>query len=122
MRYLCVCGELLSNTVYPSPVCGDLKWQTEFDNASQNSSQALKDFFNAVESGTKDAWLTEFFNQSTVYSRLDMATIVADIVSKCGSKEGHSVFRCPECERLYVQKQYCTDDYDCFEKRQGYTR
>jgi hypothetical protein len=144
MSYSCLCGHVISDHTYPSQNGGDLKWDPEFERASQGSSSALKDFFAAVENGTKEAWLRKFFgwgeqnlehvtnkpdgtaitNESVVnfYLTADTATIVSDIVSRYENQEGHSVYRCPECERIYIQDKYHSENYDCYEKRPDYDR
>jgi hypothetical protein len=144
MSYRCLCGHVIRDTVYPCPETGDLKWQPEWERASEDSSVALKGFFAAIENGTKDEWLMKFFDKSghslvletigldgtrttseigkNFYLTSEMATIVTDIISRYDHREGHSVFRCPECDRLYVQKEYCSNEYDCYEKRSDYSR
>ncbi|MBP7475220.1 MAG: hypothetical protein KA810_08185 [Pyrinomonadaceae bacterium] len=121
MSYLCLCGHVIKDNIYPCPERGDLKWQTESENISQESFEALKEFFNAVENDAKNGWLLKFFNHS-LYLKADMATIVIDIMSRYDGKEGRSVYRCPECERMYVQTKYRSDEYECFEKRTDYSR
>ena len=143
MSYLCFCGHVIKDNEYPCPETGDLKWQPESENASQDANQSLREFFNAIESGAKDEWLSQFFgsgshfssmtinsegthiNESkgeSIYLTADLATIVCDIMSRYENREGHSVYRCPECDRLYIQKEYRSDEYECFEKRTGYSR
>ena len=143
MSYPCLCGYVIKDNIYPCRQVGDLKWQPESENASQDALQASEDFLRAVENGSKDEWLRGFFyvgelsrvvdtdgpdrarrtlEQENFYLTADMATIITDIMSRFERKEGHSVWKCPKCERLYIQEEYRSDDYECFEKRQGYTR
>ena len=144
MSYLCSCGHVIKDNIYPCPEVGDLKWQPESESASQDACQALKEFLIAVENGAKNEWLKRFFDVgenklvfevieadgerttgeigNDFYLGADMATIITDIMSRYEGREGHSVYRCPECERLYIQKQYESDEYECFEKRVDYLR
>ena len=145
MSYRCLCGNVISDHTYPSEVTGDLKWQTESESASQDALQDIKEFLTAVENGSKEEWLRKFFRigeakfsvikidrksgeritsqmGNDFYLRADMATVIYDIFSRYDNREGHSVYRCPECERIYIQKQYGSDEYDCYEKRQDYNR
>ncbi|MGH7784537.1 MAG: hypothetical protein ACREO5_11930 [Candidatus Binatia bacterium] len=141
MSYLCLCGHVIKNNVYPCAETGDLKWQTESENASTNSYQALKEFFAAIENGKKDE---EFFRigennlnfdsidqegtrksgqiDATKYLTREMATSIHSIMTHLDGDEGHSVYRCHECKRIYIQKEYCSDEYACYEKRQDYRR
>ena len=143
-KFACYCGNVISDSAYPCPLAGDLKWQPEFERTSQDSSQALEEFFSAVERGEKEKWLREFFYitedkfqfsvihsdgtrsvgevEDNFYLTADTATIVSDIVSRFENREGHSVYRCSECERIYIQREYRSDEYDCYEKRVGYSR
>ena len=117
--FACHCGYVISDSSYPCPWAGDLKWQPELDEISRTSEGALKDLFDAVESGRKDQWLAEFFPKEVVafYQTENMATIVSDIISYCHGEKGQSVYRCPECECIYLQKEYYTDEWTCYEKR-----
>jgi hypothetical protein len=56
------------------------------------------------------------------YTKADMASAIIDIFSRYERREGHSVYRCPECERIYIQKQYRSDEYSCYEKALDYSR
>ena len=144
MSYLCLCGHVIKDVVCPCPDTGDQKWDTESESASQDAFQALKEFLSAVENGKKDEWLVKFFNigeiklvaevitpdgerttrqlDSNFYLSADMATIITDIFSRYERREGHSVYRCLECERLYIQKEYRSDEYSCYEKVRDYKR
>jgi hypothetical protein len=62
MSYLCLCGHVIKDNVYPCPEEGDLKWQPESDRAEQDFLQALREFLAAEESGEKDEWLNKFFD------------------------------------------------------------
>lgn len=120
MSYLCVCGHVIKDNVYPCPETGDLKWQTESDRVSQDMLVAFKGFIDAVENGKKDEWLSDFFSPG--YRRVDVARAIYDIFEEYEHSEGHSVYRCLECERIYIQKEYRSDEYSCYEKREGYSR
>jgi hypothetical protein len=111
---------VIKDTIYPCPEAGDLKWQPESERASQDAFDSLKEFLVAVNTGKKAEWLANFF--SGKYPEVDMASAIVDIFSRYERREGRSVFRCPECERLYVQKEYRSDEYECFEKRKDYAR
>jgi hypothetical protein len=120
---------------------GDLTWQPEADRNSNDASLAIKEFFAAVEAGEKEKWLLEFFDmggrkiqleqiqsdgtrsvsevKDNFYLTADIATIVTDIFSRFENREGHSVYRCPECERMYIQSEYGSNEYACYEKREA---
>jgi len=139
MRFLCHCGHVIKDTVYPSPHQGDLKWQTESERASDRAFQALSEFLIAVEKGEKKEWWYKFCqiggDEQVIAVRIDsdgsqtehtaddyyrsmtLATMITDIISRFDQDEGHSVHQCPKCGRLYVQKEYRSDEYSCFEKR-----
>jgi hypothetical protein len=142
MKYRCLCGYVISDTGLET---GDLKWKTESENAFWDAFESLKEYLAAVERGEKDEWMNKFFNAGRVewlvtkidretgkrthercvsegYPSLGVADAISDIYSKYNRREGHSVYRCPECGRLYVQKEYCSDEYICYEKRQDYNR
>jgi hypothetical protein len=105
MSYLCVCGHVIKEVVFPCPDTGDLKWQTESENISQNTVDALKEFFAAVENGEKNRWLAKFFDygdrrlrstkidtdgtrstrllsDDNFYLNANMATIATDIIAR----------------------------------------
>jgi hypothetical protein len=120
MSYLCYCGNVIKDNIYPCPEAGDLKWQPQAERASQNSFESVEEFLTAFENGKGDDWIKGFFNES--YPKVDIATAISDIFSRHVQAEGHSVYKCSECERIYIQKEYQSDEYDCFEKRLDYAR
>lgn len=118
-------------------------WQPESECAEQDAFQALKEFLLAVEMGEKDEWLNKFFEVSGPaltmqkideggelvetrlsegYPKVDVPNAILDIFSRFENREGHSVYRCPEYERIYIQNEYFSDEYACYEKRPVYSR
>ena len=118
-KFACHCGYIISDTVYPCSLIGQLKWQTETESESQERNSDVKDFLAAVESGSDKDWVKNYFAGRYFEMYPDQITIgdvIEDITSRAEHKEGRCVYQCPECERLYIQREFYTDDWTCYEK------
>lgn len=118
-RFSCKCGHVTNTTVYPSPALGELKWQTEIEAESQQRNQDVKDFLTALENGLDKDWVRNYFNEEYAESYPDViskATVIEDIVSRAGYISGRRVSQCERCGRLYIQKEFNSDEWACFEK------
>lgn len=115
---ICKCGHKISDVVCPCPYSGELRWDPARDGNQDRSISDVTDFLTAVEEGRKEDWLRNYFSESFYQTQLTMsnALIIDDIYSHNSDKNGQAVYRCNECERLYVQKAFAINEYDCFEK------
>ena len=112
----CHCGYLISDSIYPCPNVGELKWQPESEADSQELSTQIDSFFEAIENNSKESWLETFF--SSEYPKdLSVGMIVHDVFAKISNERGHSSYQCPECMRIYLQNQFYSDEYVCYEPR-----
>jgi hypothetical protein len=119
-KFSCHCGNVTSDTIYPCEWAGDLQWQDEREAQDTAAAEVLKEFVAAIEGGDTQTWLNSYFQID--YPPVDLATAVLDIHSKERRKLGHSVYRCPECEKIYIQKEYFTNEWTCYEKRKDDTK
>lgn len=83
---------------------------------SEKTTNDVKEFFTAFENKRNEEWLRNYFGD-TYPLNLDAALVIDDIYTKVSNNQGHSVYQCPECERIYLQKEFYSDEWTCFEKR-----
>jgi hypothetical protein len=115
-KFACHCGYVISNSISPCPMSGELRWEPEVDWLGTEVQRVVADFLTAVENNQRESWIKNYF--SDVYPLdLSLAMVIDDIYSKVYNEKGHSVYQCPECERLYLQKEFNTNEWTCFEKR-----
>ncbi len=114
-KLACLCGYTISDSTSPSPVSGELRWETELDWQGTEVQRIVTDFLNAVEKKQSSIWMRNYFGD-TYPLDLSLAMVIDDIYSKVASEKGHSVLQCPECDRLYLQKEFSTNEWTCFEK------
>ena len=118
-KFACHCGYIISDVKYPCPLAGQLKWETETESESQERNKHVKDFLAAVENGTDKDWVKNYFagKYFEMYpNQITIADVIGDISSRAENKAGRCVYRCPECERIYIQREFYTDDWICYEK------
>lgn len=116
-KFACHCGYVISDSVYPCPYAGELKWETESETQSEQINRDLEDFLSAVEEGQRESWIRNYFG--TEYPvELNLSSVIDDIYSKVSRKYGHNVYQCPKCERIYLQKESYGDEWTCFVKTQ----
>jgi hypothetical protein len=114
-KFACHCGYVISDSVYPCPQVGELKWETETENQSEQFSRNVADFLSAVERGQKENWIQNFFSKEYPLNE-NIASIIVDIYSNVSNKQGRAVYQCPKCERIYLQKEFYANEWTCFEK------
>ncbi|HSK70821.1 MAG TPA: hypothetical protein VK892_03935 [Pyrinomonadaceae bacterium] len=115
----CRCGYITDTTVYPSPHLGELKWQTETESESEERSRDVKDFFVALDKKQDKNWVRNYFGESYAESYPDsigIANVIEDITSRASFKGGRCIEQCEKCERIYIQKEFYSDEWTCFEK------
>ena len=116
-KFPCHCGYVISDSSSPCPFSGELRWEHETDYITEKSIETVKDFLQAVENGKRDEWIRKYFFD--IYPLdLDIAEIIDDIYTDVSNEKGRRVYKCPECERIYLQKEFYTDEWICYEKRQ----
>lgn len=118
-KFACYCGYTISDSTYPCEFVGELKWQTEFNSQSQETSCDVKEFLAAIENKQDVDWIRNYFGEKylEIYpSNMSIDEVIDDIYTTVSNKQGHCVYKCPKCEKLYLQKEFYTDEWICFEK------
>ena len=118
-KFACHCGYVISDSSYPCSSAGELKWQTETELESQETNHDVKEFLVAVENKKDSDWIQKYFGDEylEIYpDGLSIGDVIDDIYSNVSHKRGRSVYQCPACERLYLQKELYTNEWICFEK------
>ena len=122
-KFACRCGYIISDVEYPCPFAGQLKWEPETENESQDRNSDVKDFLAARENGTDKEWVKNYFDGGYFErypNQITIGDVIEDIASRASHKEGRCVYRCSECERIYIQREFGTDDWTCYEKAKEY--
>lgn len=113
-KFACHCGYVISDSS-TCPFLGSLRWSPEDDYLSDKSIENVRDFLQAITDGKKDEWIKNYFGD--IYpTDMETAEIIDDIYMNVSNEKGHMVYQCPECERIYLQKEYYTDEWICYEK------
>jgi hypothetical protein len=116
-QLLCHCGNVISDTVYPCPHAGALRWQPENEDSVQEFVELVDAYFVALNAGKEKEWLRDHFAPEYA-AELDWSRgdVIDDIRTKAFDR-GHQVLKCTECSRIYVQKEFYSDEWDCYEPR-----
>lgn len=117
-KFGCHCGYVISDSISPCPNAGELRWQTEIDLASDEIYATTKEFLKSVDEGTDKDWVNNYFGD--IYPKdFSLSEVIDDIYSVVFGRKGRSVYQCPKCERLYLQKEFYTNEWTCFEKKKN---
>jgi len=77
------------------------------------AAQDLAAFLEASRSGTRRAWLNQYFHPP--YPKdVDDVSVFFDILSASKGGLGREVVRCPNCGRLYVEKARFANEWQSF--------
>src|SRR5689334_1408853 len=99
----CVCGGVISNTLYPCPTGGWIVREQDQENLFESAARDIAAYFAAVQSGLRNAWIAEFFSPQYPTDLSDEA-IVYDVLAAHKRKVVLSIAECAECGRLWVQR------------------
>ena len=119
-KFLCHCGNIISDVVVPCPFTGEIKWDDEMDAEENERTENLKEFLTALENGRDKEWIRSFFGEQYAASYPSGMTVVhaiEDIYSRSALERHRGVIRCGECERLYLQTEPYVNEWICYEKR-----
>jgi hypothetical protein len=115
-KFPCHCGNVISDSTYPCESVGTLRWQDEFELCDRESTDKVAEFLTAIKNGNRDEWIANYF--LPLYpSDIEDHKVISDIYTKEFNERGHEVYRCPNGERIYVQTEFYSDDWTCYEKR-----
>lgn len=103
--FTCACGHVIRDTTYPTDGAGMLYWEKDQEAINVQVASAVRDFLAVRASYQRDWWLKSFFSSDYPVD-LDDADIIDDIYSKFAFEYGLSVYQCPQCQRIYVQKSH----------------
>ena len=115
-RFYCHCGYVISDVESPCPMAGELRWEPELDWRDTEVQRIVSDFLTAVENKQSEIWIRNYFGDEYPLDS-SLAEVIDDIYLRVSNERGRSVYQCPECERLYLQKEFYADEWTCFEKR-----
>lgn len=113
--FTCECGFLIPDSTYPNELTGTLCWQDEEEAISRKALEDLRAFLVANAIGRRDAWLASYFGVDHPPFG-DDAEVIDEIYYKTAFDKGRSVYRCPECGRLYVQTALFENSWDGYER------
>ena len=112
-KFLCHCGHVISDVVAPCPFAGQLKWETETDEEDNNFVGDVAKFLEARDNGNRDEWIRNHFLPEYPLDIPD-ASVISDILSRV--TKGRCVYRCTECESLYIQKEFFSNEWTHYKK------
>jgi DNA-binding NtrC family response regulator len=75
------------------------------------------DVLAEVSEGVVEVFTQKPWDPSELLEILERASeVIRDIYARALHEKGRSVYQCPTCGKLYVQKQFFTSEWQCFEK------
>src|SRR5207302_1378321 len=92
----CICGNVISDVVCPSPTEGSLTADQDRERLQAESSAAVKSFLAALIAGRKEEWIRSFF--LPIYpADLAHESVLSDILSYFEHRYEKSVAECEQC-------------------------
>ncbi|TWU05797.1 hypothetical protein Pla52n_15120 [Stieleria varia] len=83
----------------------------DFDEFCVRRTAAVDAFLVAVRDGRRDEWITEFYGRPPF--GISDGSIIDDIITRA-DEFSVGITICPECGRLYRQREQETNEWDCY--------
>ena len=109
-KMACLCGGTISNTLCPCPTEGWILRDQDQDGCYEATSRDIAAFFAAVQSGSRNAWISEYFSPRYPNELTDEG-IVYDIIAHHKRQVVLSIAECEQCGRLWVQRKPDLNSY-----------
>ena len=112
-RLTCECGAILSDTIYPNEVTGDIISNKGYDAFSYFIEQVAEDFIKHRDAGDLEPWITKHFNKH--YSRsCTPGQMIGDAVTHFFQNRTLDVWECDNCGSLLVQRSSGENRYTTY--------
>lgn len=107
----CRCGHIISLVAAPSPHEASLISDAHFEKFCTRRTVVINAFLSAVRNEVRDEWIAEFYGCAPF--EISNGEIIDDIICR-EDVFSIRVTTCPECGRLYRQRQQNTNEWECF--------
>ncbi|QEG24844.1 hypothetical protein MFFC18_47670 [Mariniblastus fucicola] len=100
----CTCGHSIA-IIPPSEHAGYVVLDSDADLHIDNRTVTIRAFLDAVRTGRRSEWLTEFYGPNVPQPRFaqkDDADVIEDILSNSDSWT-RFLYRCPMCGRIHIE-------------------
>jgi hypothetical protein len=112
-KFICKCGNIISDVEYPTPGSGVLLSEKALDTLLGQIGEILSDLRNAEKEGRRSDWINKLFSDGYPEDATD-SEIVEDLLSQQVNVSSRSTTECGRCGRLYVQSEPGSATYNSF--------
>jgi hypothetical protein len=102
MRFLCRCGEVVSDHASPPPEEFSVVRRTDEETALGRWSAAAAQYVEAVENGRRGSWVAEHFSHLPDASHYE---VLSDLLTRYVLPHRRLDIICPHCGRLWRQDE-----------------
>jgi hypothetical protein len=126
-RFRCRCGHSIPLHSIPCPHEAQLIWDVDHDLWNDLRREQWSALLEAKARGLYETWVQEFYGPPVkvvdnltgrALSPTDPTSFplidILDDISTSTNTVTRAVVRCPECHRLYVQREHDQNEYDCY--------
>jgi hypothetical protein len=110
----CICDNIISNSVSPSPTEGMIIGQKSFDSVQEQFVAEVSKYLESIKAQDKADYLKTTFSVDYPVDMID-AEVIEDIRNLIFNKKVKSIAECSSCGRLWMQKTVEKNDYVSFE-------
>jgi hypothetical protein len=118
-RFGCRCGHSIALIQVPCPHEATLVWDVDEEELDRLRRERWTAALEAHARGELELWTQASFGRSLTSrasSSADLGPLVdvLEDVEPLVDRASRAVVQCPECSRLYVQKEYGVNEYVCY--------
>jgi hypothetical protein len=107
MGFACECGYAWKGTLPETRQHeGEYLSVIEREQFIREASEAIASLVEALALGQRDRWFDQSKYFNSLYPRdAQVAEVIHDLLSAIRMSKGVDVYRCPQCQRVYIQEQ-----------------
>lgn len=112
-KFICICGNVISDVVYPSPSNGSLISEASLAAFVAYAGSVVAELGQADSGESRSEWIRTRFNAEYPIDASD-AEVVEDALCRRFSELSMAAVRCEACGRLHLQATPGSNTYDSF--------
>jgi hypothetical protein len=117
-KFVCRCGNIISDVRYPSGASSTMLSEAALRQFLSFAGKFVTDLKRAGSEGRRTEWISSQFGEGYVLDASD-SEITEDALSKELVTVAVSVTRCDSCDRIHIQREPGSNEYQSFTKDVG---
>jgi type III secretory pathway component EscR len=113
-KFKCTCGNVISDTVYPSKTEAWLYTEEDGEIFETEIEERFYEFLKSVLDGKRQEYIEKYFDTQYYPADIKDNEVISDSLTQLLRKYTMSICECENCGRIHVQKKPGINEYISF--------